>query len=175
MKKTYHIIGAIFAIAFGSLLHFVFEWSNNNPIVGTFSAVNESTWEHIKLLIVPMVLYTIFEYFKYGKKYKNFFQVKFLSLLIGMVSIAVLYYSYKGIVGRHYVWLDIVIFFIAAILAYWFSYKKLGKNKYDGTISKILSILGIILIVVLAIVFTFSPPEIDLFYDASKRLYGIPK
>ena len=43
--KTY-----IFAMILGSLLHFTYEWSNENSFVGSFSAINESTWEHLKLL-----------------------------------------------------------------------------------------------------------------------------
>ena len=51
--KTYAILGFIFVAALGTLLHFTFEWSNQNRIVAFFSAVNESMWEHLKLLVFP--------------------------------------------------------------------------------------------------------------------------
>ena len=52
--RKFEIISTFFAIALGTLLHFTFEWSGNNPVVGIFSAVNESTWEHLKILFFPM-------------------------------------------------------------------------------------------------------------------------
>lgn len=174
MKKTYNIIGAIFTVILGSILHFTFEWSKFNNFVGSFSAVNESTWEHLKLLIIPMVLFLIFEYFKYGKHYDNFFQVKFLSILIGMFLIVSMYYTYKGIIGRHFVVVDILIFIIATFIAYYFSYKMLGKDVLNGNVSKIISIIGIILLVACVVVFTFYPPKINLFKDVG-GFYGIRK
>ena len=55
----FEIISTIFIMIVGTLLHFTFGWSNNNPLVGTFSAVNESTWEHLKLLFFPMLIIPI--------------------------------------------------------------------------------------------------------------------
>ena len=53
----------LFISVLGVLLHFTYEWSGDNPIVALFSAVNESTWEHLKLLFFPMLLLTIIELF----------------------------------------------------------------------------------------------------------------
>ena len=55
-RKTlfiFQLITIIFAIILGTLLHFTYKWSNKNMLVGAFSAVNESTWEHLKLLFFP--------------------------------------------------------------------------------------------------------------------------
>ena len=43
----FEIISTIFIMIVGTLLHFTFGWSNNNPLVGTFSAVNELSLIHI--------------------------------------------------------------------------------------------------------------------------------
>ena len=51
------IIGVIFVSAAGTLLHFVYSWTGNNSIIGLFAPVNESTWEHMKLLYFPMLLF----------------------------------------------------------------------------------------------------------------------
>ena len=50
----FEIISSIFIMILGTLLHFTFKWSNNNVLVGTFSAINESTWEHLKLIFFPI-------------------------------------------------------------------------------------------------------------------------
>ncbi len=39
---------------FGSLLHFLFDWSKHNRFVMLFAAVNESYWEHIKIAVWPV-------------------------------------------------------------------------------------------------------------------------
>ena len=59
----FQIFSAIFAIILGTLLHFTFEWSGRNPFVGAFSSINESTWEHLKLAFVPMLITSIIRVF----------------------------------------------------------------------------------------------------------------
>lgn len=66
--KKYIISGIIFTIVFGSLLHFFYDWSGKNAIVGLFSPINESVFEHLKLLYFPMLLWIVPGYFIYGKK-----------------------------------------------------------------------------------------------------------
>ena len=45
----YELAGIVFTVIIGTMLHFTFELSGNQPVVGVFSAVNESVWEHLKL------------------------------------------------------------------------------------------------------------------------------
>lgn len=49
----WEVAGLFVVIAAGNLLHFVYEWSGESPVAAVFSGVNESTWEHMKLLAVP--------------------------------------------------------------------------------------------------------------------------
>lgn len=63
MTLKTNIYRFLFISILGTLLHFTYEWSQNNAIVGLFSAVNESTWEHLKLLFFPMFFLTLFELF----------------------------------------------------------------------------------------------------------------
>lgn len=46
-------IGFIVISIVGTLLHFLYEMSGHNKIVAIFAAVNESTWEHIKIALTP--------------------------------------------------------------------------------------------------------------------------
>ena len=61
------IIGAVFTIITGTLLHFVYEWSGESLFVGIFSPINESVWEHLKLLFFPMSVWILIGYFIFGK------------------------------------------------------------------------------------------------------------
>lgn len=173
LKKS-QTIGFIFTLIFGTILHFAYEWSGNSPFVGIFSAVNESTWEHLKMLFIPMILFGIVEYFIYGKNLDNFIQIRFLSILLGMATIIVGFYTYSGVIGKNYLVIDILLFIAAVFLAYFFSYKMLQTDKFTSEQSKWLAILGILLLVLLSVVFTFSPPHIKLFFDTETGLYGLP-
>ena len=61
--KTWQIMTAIIGIILGTIFHFTYEWSGKKVIIGLFSAVNESTWEHLKLLFFPMLITTFIGYF----------------------------------------------------------------------------------------------------------------
>ena len=74
----YELVGMVFIIILGSMLHFTFEWSGFQAIVGVFSAVNESVWEHLKIAFWPTILYAIFEYRYLNQKTNNFFVAKAL-------------------------------------------------------------------------------------------------
>ena len=69
------IIGAVFTIITGTLLHFVYEWSGESLFVGIFSPINESVWEHLKLLFFPMSVWILIGYFIFGKN-ENYFKGK---------------------------------------------------------------------------------------------------
>ena len=73
MKKRifyWQIAGIIFTVALGVFLHFLFDLSGNIVLFGSFSAVNESVWEHMKILFFPMIIFALIESF-YLNEYKN--------------------------------------------------------------------------------------------------------
>lgn len=108
--KKYSWIAAAVTSVMGTLFHFVYEFSGNNNFVGMFAAVNESTWEHLKLLLTPAFLVGIVEWFIYGKNYKNFFPALFISILAGMFAITAAFYTYTGIIGQNFMIADIATF-----------------------------------------------------------------
>jgi len=129
--KSWHIIGIFFTLIIGTLLHFTYEWSGNNPTVGFFSAVNESTIEHLKMIFVPFFLYSILEYFAYGKDISAFVLTKALSVSIGMIVIVVVFYLYSWIAGTNFLWMDIIIFVLGIVVSYFVSYILLKNQKIN--------------------------------------------
>lgn len=76
--KKYVVIGFFVVGILGTLFHFVYDWSGQLWLVGLFAPVNESTWEHMKLLFVPMLIYIMLgnlyikrQEFMLSKKYKE--------------------------------------------------------------------------------------------------------
>lgn len=175
MKKLFcwELAGGIFVLIFGSLLHFVYGWTGDNPVVGALAPVNESTWEHLKLLIVPMILFTIVEYFAVGRKFSGFLPAKAMALALGMLAIVTIFYTYAGIVGRNFLWADILTFAVAVVLSYRYSWRAVVRKPEASRKRQIaaLCVLGGILLV--TVLFTYVTPEIGLFQDPVTGLYGI--
>lgn len=172
--KRFHIAGVVFTFIFGSLIHFVYEFSDKNRLAAVFGSVNESTWEHLKMLFWPMVLFGIFEYFAYGRQHRNFIPAKTLSISIGMFFIISVFYTYTGILGFHLFICDILIFCAVIITAYIFSYRTIiTQGRYDSLSSGILSWTVLVILITSFILFTFITPEIGLFLDPVTGTYGI--
>lgn len=171
--KNWHITGAIFSLILGTLLHFTYEWSGNCAFVGLFSPVNESVWEHSKLIITPIIIFTIIEYFFYGKTTKGFIFTKFLSIVVGIISMLIIYYTYSGIIGDNNLICDITTFIISILIAYKFSYKNIKECRYCFKNSDFYGTIGFIILTALIIILTINPPQIALFQDSLTKQYGI--
>lgn len=155
----------------GTLLHFLYDWLGSAVLVAPFSGVNESTWEHMKLLFWPMFIFAIIQSL-FFKEIKGFWCVKMRSILLGLMLIPMLFYFYNGVVGKSPDWLNIAIFFISAAIAYVYEYKQFIKFK-ETTKSSLPCIVVLVCISLLFIVFTFFTPEIGIFKDPITGLYGI--
>ena len=114
--KNYQIISIIFTFILGTLLHFTYQLSGENQVVAIFSAINESVWEHLKLLYFPMLLTTIIGYFYIGKSIPNFLCVKTIGIIVSMLFTVVFFYTYTGILGKNIAVIDISSFFIAVFI-----------------------------------------------------------
>lgn len=102
--------------ALGTLAHFLYDLSHQNKILGLFTAVNESTWEHVKIAITPTLLWSLVDGFFYGDN-PNYFTAKLASLLILTFFIPLVFYSYTRATKKPFLPLDITIFLVAIILA----------------------------------------------------------
>ena len=58
------IIGIIIISLVGTLSHFLYDLTNHNKLIGIFAAVNESTWEHIKIALTPTLLWGLVDGFR---------------------------------------------------------------------------------------------------------------
>lgn len=173
MKKitNWQIGGFAFSIIVGTFFHFIFDLTDRSIVTALFSPVNESIWEHLKLLYFPMLLFSLFEYMGWGKEYEGFWCVKLKGILWGLVLIPTIYYTYTGIIGKSLDWLNVIIFFVVAAVVYFFGFKIFQQEKKCRMSSKkallILSFIGI-----LFFVFTFYTPKMPFFQDPITKTYG---
>ena len=155
----------------GTLLHFLYEWTDNSILVAPFSGVNESTWEHMKLIFWPMLLFAIVESF-FFKDQNDFYSIKLKGILLGIFLIPLIFYMSNGIFGKTPDSFNIAIFFISALSAYIYEAHLLKKERKNYLSNKS-AVLLLLLIALSFIFFTFFPPEIALFEDPLTGGYGI--
>lgn len=152
----------LFISVLGVLLHFTYEWSGDNPIVALFSAVNESTWEHLKLLFFPMLLLTIIELLFTEKRQlpSNYLFARTIGILSGMAFIVIAFYTLTGIFAKLPDAVNIALYFLGVFLALCI------ENKINRGNSQNHSAFAAIILLALTIaffVFTKYPPSIGLF------------
>ena len=168
----YEMLGMIFIIIFGSILHFTFDWSGRQPVVGVFSAVNESVWEHLKLGFWPALFYAIIEYRYLKKSTNNFLLAKTVGIYLIPVVITIIFYSYTAIIGEGVLIIDILTFVVAVIIGQLSSYKLLTYKKLPENLEKI-SLVALVILGLAFVLFTFYPPQLPIFRDPISEEYGI--
>lgn len=170
--KKWEIWGAVLSVVIGSLLHFIFDWSGGSKIVAIFGAVNESSWEHLKLAFWPTFIFSIIEWFKWGRGEKNFCLATFVKLVSMPLLILGLFYGWLLFFPDNFVW-DISIFVVAVVAGYFFSNKILQSKKNFG-LQALWPILTLVLLIMF-LVFTYFPPHNEIFRDPVEGGYGIGK
>ncbi len=159
--KRYMILGAIFVSVLGTILHFAYEWSENSFFLGLFVPINESIWEHTKLLFFPMLIFSFYASKRLKKEFSCIDSGLSFGILLGTFLIPILFYTYSGALGFNIAAFDIAIFYISVFFAFFAAYKlalSCKMEKYDTLLSFLL-----ILMTFLFIIFTIIPPNISLF------------
>ena len=155
----------------GTLLHFLYQWLGEAKWIAPFSGVNESTWEHMKLLFWPMLIFAVVQSFFFRER-KDFWCVKLRGTLTGLILIPVLFYTYNGVIGRSPDWLNISIFFVSAAVTYIYETKLFNEKKLSCKTQK-WALAVMIVIGMLFILFTFLTPELGIFKDPITGSFGI--
>lgn len=168
------LIGIPILFIIGSIFHFLYEILGESPIVALFAPVNESVWEHCKLVLWPMILWWLLYYCCRGKKYQidknKWFASALISLLVSLITMPALYYFYTGAFGVELLWVDILI--LLCVIAFG---QLLGLHtyRYGKGIPAGLVLILLAAIVLIFMWFTFFPPHLPLFQDGVTKSYGI--
>ena len=144
-----------------------------NTFTSIFFPVNESIWEHMKMLYTTILLFSIVIYillFKYKIKYNNYIFSSFFQALIAIPIFLVMFLPYNHFFKENLIIISIfmiITFIIINIIGYKIS--KLKNNNF-------LNIISIILIIIMYIIFaylTYNPIKKPIFYDKKDHKYGI--
>ena len=165
------IIGILFVAIFGTLLHFMYEWSGHKRFVSIFAAGNESTWEHIKIALTPSFIWMLYDGARYGLE-PNYFVAKTASLLAIIIIIPVLFYAYQIFAKKAMLPIDIIIFYISIIVSNLLFKYIIGLN----SISFFITYFAVILLFVIFgfyMILTLMPFENFIFKDPITKKYGV--
>ena len=156
------IIGLVFSIFIGTIGHFLYDWSNRNALLGFLFAKNESTWEHIKLGVTPIMLWTIIELLT---NYLNcLLFAKFISIITFMLLLLVFYYGYKYFFKKNNMFYDILLFYICLGISFIASISII-KSINCSILLNFIGFVGISSIVFLYYKFNKKTPELIIFKE----------
>lgn len=170
-------IACMVSILLGVFLHFAYELSGNNVLVGTIAPVNESVWEHLKLIFIPFTLFSVLFYFYTNKKFSNILLVTLFGNVAGMFVVTTLYYLGTVLFATENMIYNIIIYAIGVMAAYFIFYLGIYSKEFiDET--KGSSIIGACALALLFSIFltnTFFPIKTDITKDPVTKTYGIDK
>ncbi len=174
MKRSiglWQLMGYAVTSLAGTLLHFLYDWTGEFVLIAPFSGVNESTWEHMKLLFWPMFFFAVVQSFFFRDR-EEFWCVKVRGTLLGILLIPVLFYTYNGVLGQSPDWINIAIFFIAGAIAYIYETRQFNNGTTPCRSPKLA--FGILCVVGgLFVLFTFATPQLAVFRDPVTSVYGL--
>jgi len=166
--------GTVFIVCLGSMLHFLFSWSGGWRPVALIAAVNESVWEHLKLVFWPGLIFLLLSFPFLKKKTGNFWAPGTAGLLMMPLTIVVLFYGYKIIFHTHNLVYDIAIFVLAVIVGQAVGYRLMLRPPFSRTVRRIAAALLLAATLAFSLL-SYFPPQYPLFQDSRTGDYGIPK
>ena len=171
MKKTC-IINTILIFSLCFMTHFGYN-KFPNDFTAIFFPVNESIWEHMKMLFTTILLFhTIRKIYLYYKKIEtnNYIIGTFISALLAIPIYLVIFLPLYYSIGENMI-ITFIILFITILISEYINYKIQEKEniKYDNTIA----IIGVIISYIIFSILTYNPPKYDLFFDTEEEKYGI--
>ena len=169
------LLAFLFTALAGTLLHFTYERFPDFPLTAAVSSVNESVWEHMKLLYFPMFAAALIERAFIASQRKDFWCIKLLGIVTGLLLIPTLYYTYTGALGIRLTWLDISIYYIAATLVYLLETHLLLRESRRTCAFARWAMLLTVAFAFVFLFFTYAPPKLPIFLDPVTGTYGISK
>ncbi len=164
--------GTALCFALSAFLHVAYRLSGQSIIVAVFASVNESVWEHVKILVIPFLFWSIAEYYLLKPHIKRLIVARCAGTLAIMLLTICFFFIYSGIWGSSVLWIDITAAFLWIACGEIVSIRIINSDMNVRDIFPISAAL-LCLIIVMLLCFSVSPPKIGLFRDPVTQLYGL--
>lgn len=173
LKKVKIIsIFSIFLLSF--LSHFIYTWIPNT-LTSFLFPVNESIWEHMKIIVTSYIIYGFVDYIILRKNnliHNNFLFQLICVPIMGIIIYLIIFLPIYNLIGESMIvsiGLLLFVYILMPILSYYF------LKEEDNKLLKYVSIPLIIVVYIIFIYFTYNPPRNYIFYDTNKNVYGLDK
>lgn len=162
IKKYFTITPFImFVLACG--LHFLYDFTGELPLIGLISPINESIFEHTKLIFIPLLIIYSFYYFRNKEKLdtNRYFFSMLISIILGILLVPMIFYFYTEGFGVESMIFDILITLISLGLSNLLFYNY--YNLHNFTFNSKVSITLLTLIYLFYIYATFNIINMPIF------------
>ncbi len=167
------LLGIAGVAVIATLWHFLFFLTGEFDVIGAIVPVNNSIWEHFKVILYPVLIFAAIEYRYIGYRANNFLIAKTVAILLTLLLIGAVFYTYYYMAGEQIAAVDISIFIGALIIGQLFGAWVMTLDPLPKYLNYIAVLLLVALAVVL-IVYTYDPPHARIFFDSAAGVYGLP-
>ena len=165
-------VGAPAAYIIATLLHFVYPLSGGSTLAMIFGSVNESVWEHLKILSAGYCAWALLQLMWVRVPFRRYLTAKCCGLYLLMAGVAGSYYLFLLLFGRSVLLADLISSAVMTVVAQLVSYKlTVGKARIEELY--VPALLMIMLYYLMFFAFTVFPPKVGLFRDPRNGMYGI--
>ena len=164
-----NLIAVLVISVLGVLGHFLYEWTDNNAFVGCFFPVNESIWEHLKLVFFPSLIYFSYEYFTSKTKPQNYIPATIKGIYYGMLTVVVSYYTVTGVIGKNIDFINILIYFVSVFVTVSYRNSVIANDKEFSKAKVGILIFVFAITALLFAVWGFNPPNLNIFVEPNLR------
>ena len=171
--KVWKIISIFVIVGLSALLHFIYKWFPSF-FTSLLTPVNESIWEHNKIIIGSFFIWSVFEKLTLRKKQDlntctaGFISAVVCCILVMLIFSPIFFFILKT---NDNTVVTLIIYFICIVLSVLLNYKLLQKP-YNSEKEKKVILLWLLVIVINALL-TYYPPKLPIFYDYNNNVYGL--
>lgn len=153
------------------LVHFLYDFFPSF-LTALFFPVNESVWEHMKMLVSSIIIWEFILFIVFKKNnyfFNNFFFSVLCTCICSVIIFLSMYYPLYFLFGDHFI-INVILLFISIFLSVNIGFKILNMNDFNF---EFISFLFIILMYTMFAIFTYNPPKYPIFMDPRNGSYGI--
>ena len=171
MNKKFVMLNTILTFLVSFLVHNIYKWIPS--VITSIFPVNESLFEHMKLIYLCPIISSLIIYFYFKKKNQvinNYLFGLIVSTIFNIIIFYLIYLPLYYALGES-MFMTLSIYFITIIISNYIYYLiiEMNNNMQLNTISLVL----IIVIGSILTYFTYHPLHIDFFKDPKTNIYGI--
>lgn len=155
-------VGLVFLLLVGSAWHFVHAATGDSTLVGLVAPINESVWEHTKLIAIPMLIWAAIV----GSRTRRLPPALVGGVaggLVGTLLMVVGYYGYVAVLGRGWFPMDMVLFAVCALAAL----TVLERVRVHDASAVLAAVLVAVELAAFAVL-TTAPPDWPLFVPGAR-------